>query len=78
MRMFALPLTLLAGILLVAMHTSPAQAQLNRTWVASNGNNANNCGDGSYVAGLVTVSTLLGMVSIPLCLAMLGMPAALR
>jgi len=28
-------------------------------------------GDGSFVAGLVTVSTVLGMVSIPLWLAML-------
>ena len=30
-------------------------------------------GDGSFVAGLVTVSTLLGMVSIPLWLAVLGL-----
>ncbi len=30
-------------------------------------------GDGSFVAGLVTVSTLLGMLSIPLWLAVLGM-----
>ena len=29
-------------------------------------------GDGSYVAGLVTVSTLLGMVSVPLWLAVLA------
>jgi predicted permease len=29
-------------------------------------------GDGSFVAGLVTVSTLLGMLSIPICLAWLG------
>ncbi len=30
-------------------------------------------GDGSFVAGLVTVSTLLGMVSVPLWLAVLGL-----
>ena len=30
-------------------------------------------GDGGFVAGLVTVSTLLGMVSIPLWLAVLGL-----
>jgi len=30
-------------------------------------------GDGSFVAGLVTVSTVLGMVSIPLWLAVLGL-----
>ena len=30
-------------------------------------------GDGSFVAGLVTVSTLLGMVSIPLWLAVLAL-----
>ena len=29
-------------------------------------------GDGAYVAGLVTVSTLLGMVSVPLWLALLA------
>ena len=29
-------------------------------------------GDGGFVAGLVTVSTLLGMLSIPLALAGLG------
>ncbi len=29
-------------------------------------------GDGSYVAGLVTASTLLGMLSIPLALALVG------
>ncbi|MEP7303229.1 MAG: AEC family transporter, partial [Caldimonas sp.] len=29
-------------------------------------------GDGSFVAGLVTVSTLLGMISVPLWLAVLG------
>ena len=29
-------------------------------------------GDGSFVAGLVTVSTVLGMVSIPVWLAVLG------
>ena len=29
-------------------------------------------GDGAYVAGLVTVSTLLGMVSVPLWLAVLA------
>ncbi|CAN5392345.1 AEC family transporter [soil metagenome] len=32
-------------------------------------------GDGAYVAGLVTVSTLLGMVSVPVWLAVLGMVA---
>lgn len=30
-------------------------------------------GDGSFVAALVTVSTLLGMLSVPLWLAVLGM-----
>jgi len=30
-------------------------------------------GDGSFVAGLVTVSTVLGMVSIPLWLSVLGL-----
>jgi len=30
-------------------------------------------GDGSFVAGLVTVSTVLGMLSIPLWLAVLGL-----
>jgi malonate transporter len=29
-------------------------------------------GDGGYVAGLVTLSTLLGMLSVPLWLALLG------
>lgn len=32
-------------------------------------------GDGPYVAGLVTASTLLGMVSIPVALALLGTPS---
>ena len=33
-------------------------------------------GDGAFVAGLVTVSTLLGMVSIPLWLSVLATLAA--
>jgi hypothetical protein len=32
-------------------------------------------GDGGYVAGLVTVSTLLGMLSVPLWLGVLGLLA---
>ena len=35
-------------------------------------------GDGSFVAGLVTVSTLLGMVSVPLWLGVLGAVTAAR
>jgi hypothetical protein len=42
MRTFALAPALLAGILISA-HASPARAQLNHTWVASNGSDANNC-----------------------------------
>jgi hypothetical protein len=30
-------------------------------------------GDGSYVAGLVTLSTLVGMVSVPFWLAVIGL-----
>ena len=43
MRTFALPMTLLAGMFVVSMHPSPAQAQLAHTWVASNGSDGANC-----------------------------------
>jgi hypothetical protein len=43
MRKFSPPLTLLAGMLLVSMHASPAEALLNHTWVASSGSNASSC-----------------------------------
>src|SRR5580700_4996111 len=39
----ALPLTLLAIALVPALHAAPAQAQENRTFVSSTGNDSNNC-----------------------------------
>src|ERR1700692_1525200 len=39
----ALPLTLLAIVLVPALHAAPAQAQENRTFVSSTGNDSNNC-----------------------------------
>src|SRR5437016_8940465 len=42
MRKFAQPLSLLAGICLVALHASPARA-LGQTWVAYFGDDENPC-----------------------------------
>jgi len=39
----ALPLTLLAIVLVPALHAAPARAQENRTFVSSTGNDSNNC-----------------------------------
>ena len=44
MRMFALPGTaILGGILAIALHVAPAQAQATRTWVSGVGDDANPC-----------------------------------
>src|SRR4026208_1211165 len=44
MRMFALSGTaILGGILAVALHVAPAQAQATRTWVSGVGDDANPC-----------------------------------
>src|SRR5207237_6630228 len=43
MRKFSPPLTLLAGICLVALHVLPAQALLNHTWVATYGSDLSSC-----------------------------------
>ncbi|MEA2977381.1 MAG: hypothetical protein QOF19_2901 [Alphaproteobacteria bacterium] len=42
MRKFLLPITLL-GLLFVAVHATPAQAQATRTWVSGVGDDANPC-----------------------------------
>jgi hypothetical protein len=39
----ALPLTVLAIILVAVLHAVPAQAQENRTFVSSTGTDGNNC-----------------------------------
>jgi hypothetical protein len=43
MRKFSFPLTIAAALCLVSILVVPAQAQLNHTWVASNGSDAANC-----------------------------------
>ncbi len=71
-------LPLVAIGLCLALHLGPAQSMIvvlfgalptaSSTYVLA----ARMGGDGAFVAGLVTVSTLLGMLSIPLALAGLG------
>jgi hypothetical protein len=43
MNKCALLLTIIAAVALGMLPSSPAQAQLDHTWVASNGNDGNNC-----------------------------------
>jgi len=43
MKKFALPFSILAGILAMAIQAAPAQAQATRTWVSGVGDDANPC-----------------------------------